>query len=332
MVIAGLLLAVTSGITAQTRWQKERLAGHPVVCHASGETGHSFIPPPPEFLSQLKSAVKTSDIVVRYDGFPDSARAAFEYAVEIWESLLSSSVPIYMDARWEVLGSTTLGSCGANYFYRNFEGAPLADTYYPTAIVEKITRKEITGQSDPDMSAYFNSSVPWYFGIDGKAPSDRYDFVSTVLHEIAHGLGFTGFMGANTSNLTGYYDLFNDDLPAVFDTFIEDFNGRQLTDRSVYANPSNDLYKSMVSNQLYSGSPVAYAWGFDNRPRLYAPFTFKEGSSIYHLNDQSYPYGTVNALMTPSAGKGEVIHSPGRSPRAFWPIWAGNTSILILCP
>lgn len=37
----------------------------------------------------------------------------------------------------------------------------------------------------------FNSNTNWYYGIDGNPPSTKYDLISTVLHEIGHGLGFS---------------------------------------------------------------------------------------------------------------------------------------------
>ena len=46
---------------------------------------------------------------------------------------------------------------------------------------------------EPDIITSFNSNaaVGWYFGTDGNTPPSQQDFVSVVLHEIGHGLGFT---------------------------------------------------------------------------------------------------------------------------------------------
>lgn len=304
------LLTVPGLLFPQSDGRKVLYGVPPVVCHISGESGHARVGPPAGFLDSLKSASKKSDLIVTYKGFPDSVRNAFEYAVSIWESVVSSSIPIYVEARWEKLGSTTLGSCGATSYHIDFEGAPEPDTWYPVALAEKITGREISGAGVPDMVASFNSSQPWYTGTDLNTPYDRYDFVSTVLHEIAHGLGFVGFFEADLSARTGSFG-YGDMLPAAFDRKVEDAEGRLLTNGSTYGNPSAALYYSFVSNHLYARSPAALLFDDGQKPRLYAPQTFKEGSSIYHLNDQSYPYGTINALMTSSAGRGEAIHSPG---------------------
>lgn len=295
---------------SQKLWQKSPLKADPPVCYASGQVEKSFIPPPREFLEQLKSAGSGADIVVNYIGFPDSVKTAFEYAISIWESLISSGVPIYIEARWQDLGSNTLASCGPSDYFVDFDGAPKPGVYYPVALVEKLMEKQLTGPGNPDIISRFNSTVPWYTGIDGDTPVNQYDFVSTVLHEIAHGLGFTGFFYVDKDAQSGHLGFF-DNSPAIYDTFVEDVQRRHLDDISVYGNPSNELFKALTSRQVYTGSPLAVKAYNNNRPPLYAPNPFSDGSSIYHLNSSSFPHGNPNSLMSHSAGTGEAIHSPG---------------------
>ncbi len=306
------LISVFFTIASEAQQKLQRLPFVPdlPVCYASPEVRKSFIPPPPEFTNRLKSAKPGADIVVNYIGFPDSARIAFEYAVSIWESLIFSPVPIYMQARWQVLANNVLANCGPADYFVNFERAPLPNVYYPVALAEKLTREQITGPNSPDMIARFNSTIPWYFGIDGKTPVNRYDFVSTVLHEIAHGLGFTGFFSVNTSRLLGYSGN-QEGLPAVYDYFVQDFKSKRLVDTAFFPNPSETLYRALTSNLLYSGSFLGAKWNSNNLPRLYAPSSFNDGSSIYHLNGFTYPYGNPNSMMTHTTGRGEAIHSPG---------------------
>lgn len=305
-----LLFSATRMVYPQSMLNKYSVVPDPIVCYASPEVRKSFVGPPDAFLFRQKSAGTGADIIVNYIGFPDSVRVAFEYAVSIWESLISSSVPIYVEARWQVLGTNVLGSCGPSDFLRNFDGAPLRNVYYPIALAEKLQKRQITGPGSPDMVARFSSSIPWYTGIDGKTPVNRYDFVSTVLHEIAHGLGFTGFFSVNAARLLGSSGAANKN-PAVFDTKVQDFQQRFLTDEFYYPNPSEALYNAFISNLLYSDSYLGRRWNNNSRPRLYAPSKFSDGSSIYHLNTISYPYGSPNSLMTHSAGLGQAIHSPG---------------------
>lgn len=302
-------LCATS-LTGQNKWQKLPFEADPIVCYASTEVRKSYIPPPTEFTNRLKSTKAGADIIVNYIGLPDSARIAFEYAVSIWESLIFSPVPIYIQARWQVLANNVLANCGPSDYFVNFEGAPFPDVYYPVALVEKLTEEQITGPGSPDMTARFNSTISWYFGIDGKTPNNKYDFVSTVLHEIAHGLGFTGFFSVNVSRLLGYSGN-QEMIPAVYDVFVQNFQGQQLVNTALFPNPSEELYRAFTSNLLYSGSYLGTKWNNNNRPRLYAPSTFNDGSSLYHLNGLTYPFGNPNTLMTHATGRGEAIHSPG---------------------
>lgn len=281
------------------------------VCKASDKVEKSFVPPPADFL--LKSANSTCDIVVTYsDNFPEEAKIALERAITIWESMIASDIPIHLRARWRSnLGTNVLASCGPETYYANFENAPFEGRYYPVAVAEKIAGQELNGESRTDIDASFSSQINWYYGVDGNTPVTSYDFVSIALHEIAHGLGFTGFFGIS-GNL-GYYSMdygtYGD--ATTFDLIVEEAGGKQLVDESLYANPSSLLKSAFTSGYLYANSPVAKKSDSGIKPRLYSPEEFNSGSSIYHLNDNTYPSGTENSLMTHAFGRGEAIHDPG---------------------
>ena len=98
----------------ETKMRKLRVP-HP-VCYASENVEKSYIPPPREFL--LKSnAEKKSNIVVSYSLFPANAKEAFEYAVSIWEHIIESDIPIYVEARWRTMDNNILGSAGPSDYY-----------------------------------------------------------------------------------------------------------------------------------------------------------------------------------------------------------------------
>ncbi|MCD6354444.1 MAG: hypothetical protein J7L95_02745 [Prolixibacteraceae bacterium] len=154
------------------------------------------------------------------------------------------------------------------------------------------------------MNAEFNKSINWYFGIDGKnTPDSLYDFVSVVLHEIGHGLGFTGFFFVD-KDLGGGYGLWDYGDATSFDLLVVQNNGDQLVDTTLFANPSDKLKTALISGALYANSPVAKIGLNGNKPRLYVPTTWDNGSSIYHLNDATYPAGNPNSLMTHAAEQG----------------------------
>ena len=308
-VFSLLLLTVTFTAGGQKLWQKLGYNLQYPVCYASDEIEKVFVAPPAQFLNPLKSAEKKSEIIVSYNLFPREARTAFEYAVTIWESLIESPVPIYIQANWRSKDDNVLGSCGPSDFEKNFKGAPHKDIYYPISLAEKIQGIELTGPDRPDMIAEFNNNINWYFGTDGDTPLMMYDFVSVVLHEIGHGLGFTGFFFA--LDLTGGYSWFDWGDATSFDRLVENGDGEQLIDSSLFENPSVELKNQLTSNNLYANSPVAMTLSSRSIPRLYAPSSWDDGSSIYHLNDATYPSGTINTLMTHAYGRGEATHHPG---------------------
>lgn len=296
---------------SQQAWQERGVKFPAPICYGSNVSHASCVHAPEEHSLRLKSAAqKRSSIVVSYIGFEEEPKAAFQHAVEIWESIINSPVPIHLTARWTKLDEDVLGSCGPYEYYENFDAAPYKNCYYPVALVEKLEGKEISGEDVPDIIAQFNSANEnWYFGTDGQTPAGKYDFVSVVLHEIGHGLGFTGFF--YEQNDQGIYGNILP-YPAIFDELVINRLGNYLVDTNLYPNPSSDLLRQFRSNSLYSKSEAARLQSASNSyPRLFAPSTFDEGSSIYHLNESTYLNGNVNSLMTPYFDMAEAVHDPG---------------------
>jgi hypothetical protein len=288
-------------------WKAEGIKFPPIVCYASSESHKSFVHPPKEYYEKLKSgSLKRASIVVTYVNFPQNAKDAFQYAVDIWQDLIESPVTIHVTATWESLATGVLGQTSPGNYYKNFNSTEIWNTYYPVAIVEKMLGEEVNGDGQADIDASFNKNFPnWYFGTDGNTPSDKYDFSSVVLHELAHGLGFIGRFYTNRG--TGGYG--DDGLPAVFDLAVENKNGERLVNTALFANPSIKLYQNLTSKWLTFDTYLIQG----SMPRLYAPTTWDSGSSIYHLDELTYPVTDVNSLMTPFSGMGEAIHNPGNS-------------------
>jgi len=276
----------------------------PPICYASDKVERSYTPPPAELL--LKSSTdKQAEIIINYSLFPQKAKQAFEFAVNIWEQLIESDVPIYIQANWRSQSPNVLGSAGPSRYITNFNNIPHSERYYPIAVAEKISRKQITGPSNPDITADFNEDIEWYFGTDGNTPDSLYDFVTVVLHEIGHGLGFTGFFYADRG--LGTYGYFDEGDVSAFDLLVVDKDKNQLIDTSFYPIASADLQGAFTSDRLYADSPVAIKKGGGYEPKLYAPNTFDDGSSIYHIDDATYP----DNLMNHAIGKAEANHDPG---------------------
>jgi hypothetical protein len=287
----------------------------PIICYQSFENNDVHIGVS-ERLRTLRdnsgSRVKTAKIEVEYVNFPadNLAKNAFEYAVNIWEAELISSVPIRIRAEWKSLASGVLGQAIWGSAYANFGGEQHVNTFYPVALAEKITGREINGATEPDIVASFNSNASWYFGTEGNTPSGKMDMVTIVLHEIAHGLGFTDTYDVEEGE--GSVGLANDgdSVPFIFDVFVENRTDQNLL--FDFQSPSAALATQLQSSDIFFDSPLAVAALKGVRPELYAPSTFDNGSSISHLDESIFNNQTdANRLMTPQIGFAESIHEPG---------------------
>ncbi|MDX9883642.1 MAG: T9SS type A sorting domain-containing protein [Prolixibacteraceae bacterium] len=304
---------------SQSQWHKGRMKVQPPVCYGSGKVSQTYVEPPYELLNRLKSTgQQNATIIVQYDSDFEAdaeARAAFEAAVQIWEGLISSPVPIYLYANWEELDEDVLGSCFSWDHYANLDFMPLKNTYYAGALVEKMKGQQITDSSIPDIYARFNkSNKNWYFGLDGKTPKNKYDFLTVVLHEIGHGLGYSGMSYGDTAKFTGgfYYPYDDKYYPGIYDQYLVNKDNQKLADVSLFQNPSSSLYLQFQSEYLLFNKQLPFDdTGYLTFPRLFAPPEWDAGSSIDHLNENTYAEGTTNSLMTPFLDLGEAIHNPG---------------------
>lgn len=325
-----LLLNCGSGLLAQdidkvvTRFVDNREVkiqirkAEPIVCYGSGISSSYRVPPPAEFLLQRRSnariAAPKSQMVVTYSAnTPEEAKIATQYAVDIWQSLLVSAVPINVYILWSAPSSSgALASTGADYAgFINFQGAQKANTFYPMALAEKILQREITGANSPDIFIRVNPTPPngWYYGVDGNPPANRYDYVSTLLHEIGHGLGFTGsFTVEGTTGSWGNILGTPTSVPAVFDRYVENLDGKRLVESDI-TNNSAELRTQLTGQNMYFSGPLTNVANLDSKAKLYAPRQYSSGSSIYHLDEVFSK--TPNALMTFQANPGEALFSPG---------------------
>lgn len=252
-------------------------------------------------------AARAATIRVVYNGFPTEARAAFQRAVDIWQTQISSPVEIVVEAYWQPLPEQVLGAAGPLQVFRDFPGAPRSATWYPVALANKLSGRDLS-PGIPDIRAIFSSSFSnWYFGTDGKTPANEYDLTTVVLHELGHGLGFVGSMEM-VGNVGGWGVQ---GLPMAFDRFAVNGAGQTLLDTTLFPNPSVGLGAQLTGGNLFFAGANAIAAAGGAPPRLYAPNPWEDGSSFSHFDEQTYPAGSPNALMTPRLAKAEAIHNPG---------------------
>jgi hypothetical protein len=209
--------------------------------------------------------------------------AVFEFAAQVWGTILDSDVPIVVQATFQPLNCTptsgTLGAAGTLQIFANFPGSQVANTWYQSALANKLAGFDLTpGPPDPgflqppfndDIFAFFNGAIGtdpncltglnWYNGLDHNQAGSDIDLLAVVLHEMGHGLGFANFI----SEFSG-----NGPLPAPLDkdiyaTFtLDETTGKtwaQMTPAERVASATNN------GNVVWSGANVtAQAPGFLN--------------------------------------------------------------------
>lgn len=283
----------------------------PIVCpHGESLGKHIYIPPPVGWDSYLKNGriEARSKIEVTYIGFSDSAKVAFQRAIDIWQSLLISPVTIRVRAEWKSLATDVLGSAAPTNFIRNFEGAPRFNTWYPVAIAEKLAGREINRIDEFDLTASFNSSqLGWYYGTDGRTPRNKFDLVYIVLHELGHGLGFTAAT-ADVVNGNGLW--FDPSFPNISDIFTQHLEYK-LEKKLItqYPNNSTTLANILTSDQVQFNSTLTNRANGGAPAALHAPTPYEQGSSISHFDPKVFGEGAT--LMNPRAPRGVAVHDPG---------------------
>ncbi len=194
--------------------------------------------------------------------------------------------------------------------YVVYSNGALPPRLYKAALAEKLLGRNLNGD-DPDMTIEFNTAFNWYWKDDGNPIQGQHDFLSVLLHEMAHGLGFSGhFLVFEEEGWQAYT------LPGVFDHFLwakdpRDGKGDWLLDTALFPVPSAALADQLQSPPIYFKGQVTKQVGGEN-PKMYVPTEFNRGSSIYHVDEIYNTIGSsVNAMMTFSSPPGEVIHDPG---------------------
>ncbi len=295
-------LLLTVGLTTSQAQMKVR-PGVMDTCYASPEimntrvhAEHMMAESPQ--LQQARTAavaevppVKTAEFIVNYTGFTPEAEAAFQYAVDIWATILVSDVPIRVDASFQELPPNVLGSAGPTFIFSDFDESVKPETWYISALADAIAGEDLAETMDsvvgaPDLRARFSSTFNWYYGTDLNTPSDQYDFVSVVLHELGHGLGFIG--GASYTDSTGIGEVRIAGLPIIYSDFVENSG-----DTAILSLPDSSkiLGDFLTSNDLFmNGENTVEA--YDGRePKIYAPTVWRGGSSYSHWDEDSFPAG-----------------------------------------
>ena len=263
--------------------------------------------------------------------WPAEAIEAFDYATELWGSHLNSAVPISINATWRSLGENTLGSAGPTTIFALTGGGVFPNTFYTIAQVNALLGSDVKDQDNVSATSDINVNIScdrdnWYFGTDAITPPGQFDFVTVLLHEIGHGIGFLGSVTGNNNAQTADWGIVTqgsgERLPLVYDQFALDGLFDNLIDEEVYPlnqpnETSRELYRAVTGRVgdgvFFDGMEGEFSLN-NLRDPLWAPNSFQAGSSYSHLNQFFFntdgQYGN-SALMRPQIPTALAIHSPG---------------------
>lgn len=237
----------------------------------------------------------------------------FQKAAEIWGAAIDSNVPIIVQASFDPLSCTAstavLGAAGTVQIFRDFPGAPVPGTWYHSALADALSGNDL-GPGVADISATFNSAIDnngnclagsnWYLGYDHNHGSDM-DLLVVLLHEFAHGLGFSGFTNLGTGG-------FLQNRPDIYSHFtLDNSNGLHWDEMT-----NGQRLQSAINtgNVVWDGPAVQVAaagllvTGADpaGHVRLYAPNPVQSGSSIYHFDTVASPNLLMEPVLTSNLG------------------------------
>jgi hypothetical protein len=236
----------------------------------------------------------------------------FQKAADTWGAVIESNVPIRIQASFDPLTcdaiSAVLGSAGATYIIRDFPGAPRAGTWYHPALANALAGVDLGPGSD-DISAVFNSGIGnsnclsgsnWYLGYDHNY-GDNIDLLVVLLHEFAHGLGFSGF----TDPSTGQYLLSKKDIYSHF--ILDNTSGKHWDEMTTAERQTSAINTGNVvwdGPNVLAGTTGFLTGGTDTagHARLFAPNPVRAGSSISHFDTAAIPNLLMEPYITPNLG------------------------------
>ncbi len=232
--------------------------------------------------------------------------AVIQEAARTWTSVLDIRVDIALDIRFADLEcdrlSAVVGVTRPVSVFRDFRGAPTADTWYVSALANNLAGVDLEPNQN-DIEVMFNRriggddclrGVSYYYGFDQNADFNQVDLLHIVLHELGHGLGFVSLIDPSTGAL----------LSNLNDTFTRNLRDAEFTP---YAQLSNAQRLAAITSQtLWGGAAVSAGMGTldfgtvtvggATAVPLFTPSSVDQGSSLSHWSAALEP----NELMEPN--------------------------------
>jgi Fibronectin type III domain len=299
-IAGGLLSPIASAHALTVDWAPAGWTNY----YTGSSSAKSVTTKPSPYVSHPKNAMAQSTFIINYTNVPEIEKPAIQAAVDTWSTDWKSAVPVTINASFvRQASNSVLASATPVKFFHAFKGAPDSELWYPSAMANALAGKDLD-PANPEIQININSTMArsLYLGTDGNCPPNQYDLESIILHELGHGLGFL----SNDSYDT-FFGFGSIDQPTPYDAYAQTPNGSRLSD---LASPSLELGKALTNTLVWSGlNGIAANAGV--KPLLYTPNPYQPGSSVSHLDQNTFSNSGANAVMCPSMNPAEIFHDPG---------------------
>lgn len=243
----------------------------------------------------------------------------FNFAAARWAERLDSDVEIVVLADWQGFApedcdatGALLGFAGPETAVSDFPGAPIANTWYPSALADALAGSE-QDPGFPDINASFNPRLDsdpaclggagWYYGTDNQ-PGSKVDLLNVLMHELGHGLGFTAFVDESTGQpASGQF--------SIFDRFLfseaNDLFWTQMTNaqRAASAKSAGSLVWNGAN--VNNGAGALTAGLNTGHVRMYDPNPVEPGSSVSHFDTSATPNLMMEPFISSNLKNGQKI-------------------------
>jgi hypothetical protein len=249
---------------------------------------------------------------------PAGLSNALNFAAQRWTNYLTITVPVKVNIFFVNSASLPFSAITLANGRTNFAGAPVSNFIYPSSLANQLAAAELNA-GEFDMDIYVNLATNYYFGT-GKPAANQSDFISTIMHEIGHGLGFYSSGYVNSSNIGSFGNvpasaLFplatsfpwhgQDGYPSIYDKFIMKPSQSNLV--NIAPNNSSTLGDSIKYRSNYFNGPT-----YANAANGGTPVRLSGGTGAYTLGvDLLHIHASIcNSLMSYCWGNGDTVRMP----------------------
>lgn len=236
-----------------------------------------------------QGAIKFAFTYVGTETWSDTAKAAVQTGADRLATYFMVAKPVTL----------TYKMTGANTGFAAATSPNVSDDpgFFRTVVQNKLISGTDSNGEEFDGEIDFNLTSNWSY--DWVVPSTKSDFIGTVMHEMLHTFGFDATIGAAGKNTRTNW--------TIFDSFVVNRGGAKPIGRRYLWNTAFNPNLTGGNDGLYFGGANAVKANGGELIPLYTPSPWDGGSSMTHLDDDTYT--GANMKMMNAYLNGAVIRT-----------------------